>query len=305
MLDAIQAVLIASSSASTAILLAAVGGLVNRQGGIVNVGLEGKMLVGAFAAVVVGAATGSSLLGVVAAGTAGGLAGLIFSWTITRLGANQIIAGLGLNVFAVGLFGYLLPVLYGVQGTYKPAGIPALPSVTIPGVAQLPFVGPILSGQDPLTYVSWLSVPAASIFLYRTVRGIELRATGANEEAARSAGISTLLLRDLSTVAAGVLAGVAGAQLSLGVVQLFNKQMTGGRGFIALAAFYFGDARPMATAIGALLFGTFEALSFRLQASAALPPQAVQSLPYLVVLLSLGIVALRRNLAIRRVRTSA
>lgn len=305
MLEAVQAVLIAASSVSTAILLAALGGLLNRQGGIVNVGLEGKMLVGAFVAVVVGAATGSSLMGVLAAAAAGGLVGLLFSWTITRLGANQIIAGLGLNVFAVGLLGYLLPVLYGVQGTYKPVGIPALPSVAIPLVAQLPFVGPILSGQDPLTYLSWLGAPLASVFLYRTARGLELRATGANEEAARSAGISTLLLRDLSTVAAGVLAGLAGAQLSLGVVQLFNKQMTGGRGFIALAAFYFGDARPAATAVGALLFGTFEALSFRLQASSALPPQVVQTLPYLVVLASLGIVALRRQLVMRRVQTAA
>ncbi len=263
-------------------------------------GLEGKMLVGAFAAVVFGAATGTSLLGVLAAAVAGGCVGLIFSWIITRLHANQIIAGLGLNVFVVGLFGYLLPVLYGVQGTYKPAGIPALPSVNLPLIAQLPFVGPILSGQDPLTYLSWLSVPLASVFLYRTVLGLELRATGANAEAARSAGISTLLLCDLSTVAAGVLAGLAGAQLSLGVVQLFNKQMTGGRGFIALAAFYFGDARPAATAAGALLFGTFEALSFRLQASSALPPQVVQTLPYFVVLVSLGIVAVRRQLATRR-----
>jgi simple sugar transport system permease protein len=304
-LDALQAVLIAASSVSTAILLAAVGGLLNRQGGIVNVGLEGKMLVGAFTAVVVGAASASSLLGVLAAATAGGLVGLVFSWTITRLDANQIIAGLGLNVFAVGLFGYLLPVLYGVQGTYKPVGIPALPSVTIPLVSQVPFVGPILSGQDPLTYLSWLSVPLASIFLYRTALGLELRATGANEEAARSAGISTLLLRDLSTVTAGVLAGLAGAQLSLGVVQLFNKQMTGGRGFIALAAFYFGDARPVPTAVGALLFGTFEALSFRLQASAALPPQVIQTLPYVVVLASLGLVALRRQLALHRLHSGA
>jgi simple sugar transport system permease protein len=220
MFEALQAVLITASSRSTPILLAAMGGLLNRQAGIVNVGLEGKMLVGAFMAVLVGVATGSSGGGVVAAAVAGGLVGLIFSWTITRLGANQIIAGLGLNVFVVGLFGYLLPVLYGVQGTFKPAGIPALPLVTIPVVAQLPFVGPILSGQDPLTYLSWLSVPLVSVFLYRTVAGLELRATGANEEAARSAGTSTLLLRDLSTVAPGALAGLAGAQLSLGVVQL-------------------------------------------------------------------------------------
>jgi simple sugar transport system permease protein len=287
--------LVTASSAATAILLAAMGGLLNRQGGIVNIGLEGMMLVGAFVAVVAGVATGSSAWGVLAAAAAGGLVGLLFSWTITRLGANQIVAGLGLNVLVVGLFGYLLPVLYGVQGTFKPAGIPPLPRIAIPGLASLPFLGPILSGQDPLTYLGWLSVPLISLFVYRTVPGLALRATGANEEAARAAGIRTLLVRDLSTVAAGVLAGLAGAQLSLGVVQLFNKQMTGGRGFIALAAFYFGDARPTATAVGAFLFGIFEALSFRLQAASAWPPQVVEMLPYLVVLASLGLVAWRRR----------
>ena len=299
MLEALQAVLATASSASTAILLAAMGGLLNRQGGIINVGLEGKMLVGAFVAVLVGVITGSSAAGVLAAAVAGGLVGLLFGWTITRLGANQIIAGLGLNVFVVGLFGYLLPVLYGVQGTFKPPGIPALPTVTIPVVSQVPLIGPILSGQDPLTYLTWLSVPLVWLFVYRTVHGLALRATGADEEAARAAGIPTLLLRDLSTVAAGSLAGLAGAQLSLGVVQLFNKQMTGGRGFIALAAFYFGDARPAATAVGALLFGIFQAVSFRLQASSTWPPQVVQMLPYLVVLASLGVVALRRHRTVR------
>jgi simple sugar transport system permease protein len=128
---------------------------------------------------------------------------------------------------------------------------------------------------------------------------MNLRATGANEEAARAAGIPTLRVRDLSTMAAGLLAGLAGAQLSLGVVQLFNKQMTGGRGFIALAAFYFGDARPGLTAAAAILFGIFESASFRLQTS-SWPPQLVQTLPYLVVVLSVTLVSYRRVRSARR-----
>lgn len=299
MLDALTAILAAAAPASTAILLAAMGGLLNRQGGIVNIGLEANMLMGAFLAVVVTAATGNPVAGVIAAGLGGGLVGLLFSWTITRLGAHEIIAGLGLNLLMVGLFGYLLPVVFNVAGTLIPQSLVGLPVIHVPLLDGLPVIGPILSGHDPLTYLSWLSVPLVSFFLYRTTAGMALRATGANEEAARAAGIPTLRVRDLSTVAAGVFAGVAGAQLSLGIVTLFNKNMTGGRGFIALAAFYFGDARPSLTALAAFIFGISQSASFRLQSS-GLPPQVVQMLPYLVVVVSLSFVALRRGVQGRR-----
>jgi general nucleoside transport system permease protein len=298
-LDALGTLLAATPVAATAILLAAMGGLLNRQAGIVNIGLEGIMLAGAFTAVVTTAATGNPLLGSLVAMLVGGLVGLLFSWTITRLGANEIIVGLGLNLLVVGLLGYLLPVLYGVQGTLIPAGLVGLPNIDIPFVADVPFLGPIISGHDPITYLSWLSVPLMSWFLYRTSAGIDLRAVGANEEAARSAGIATLRVRDASTVVAGMFAGLAGAQLALGVVTLFNKNMTGGRGFIALAAFYFGDARPGLTALGALIFSVFELASFRLQSS-GLPPQVVQMLPYLVVVASLTFVGVRRTRSARR-----
>lgn len=301
MFEAIGDILTAAAPASASILLAAMGGLINQRGGIVNIGLEGLMLVGAFAGVVASAQWGSSGAGALAALVAGGVAGLIFSWTITRLGANEIIAGLGLNLFVLGLFGYLLPVHFGVSGTLHPSGLVGLPTVSIPLVDRIPGVGSIISGHDPLTYVSWISVPLVALFLYRTTWGMALRATGANEEAARAAGIPTMRVRDLSTLAAGALSGLAGAQLSLGVVQLFNKQMTGGRGFIALAAFYFGDAQPGLTAAAAILFGVFESASFRLQ-SQDWPSQIVQMLPYLVVVLSVTLVSYRR---LRRARKRA
>ena len=240
-----------------------------------------------------------------AATVAGALLGLLFSWSITRLGANEIVAGLGLNLLVLGFFGYLLPTAFKIEGTLLPAGLVGLPKVEIPLVNQIPGLGPILSGHDILTYLSWLSVPLVSVFLYRTPLGIELRATGANEEAARAAGVPTLRLRDFSTVVAGAFSGLAGAQLSLGVVTLFNKQMTGGRGFIALAAFYFGDARPALTALGAVIFGVFEAAGFRL-GSSGVPSQLVQMLPYLVVVISLTLVAVRRELRVReRARAAA
>jgi simple sugar transport system permease protein len=248
--------------------------------------------------VIVSAQTGNPFLGLLAATASGALLGLLFSWSITRLGANEIVAGLGLNLLVLGFFGYLLPTVFKIEGTLLPAGLVGLPKVHIPLVEQIPGIGPIVSGHDVVTYLSWLSVPLVSLFLYRTPLGIQLRATGANEEAARAAGVPTLRLRDFSTVVAGALAGLAGAQLSLGVVTLFNKTMTGGRGFIALAAFYFGDARPAMTALGAVIFGVFEAAGFRL-GSSGIPSQLVQMLPYLVVVISLTLVAVRRELRLR------
>jgi simple sugar transport system permease protein len=296
--DALLGVLAAAAPATTSILLAAMGGLINRQGGIVNIGLEPMMLVGAFCAVVISAQTGNPFLGVLVAVVAGAVLGLLFSWSITRLGANEIVAGLGLNLLVLGFFGYLLPIAFRIEGTLLPAGLVGLPKVSIPIVDRIPGLGPILSGHDIITYLAWLSVPLVSIFLYRTTLGIELRATGANEEAARAAGVPTVWLRDFSTVIAGAFSGLAGAQLSLGVVTLFNKQMTGGRGFIALAAFYFGDARPALTALAAAIFGVFEAAGFRLGRS-GIPSQLVQMLPYLVVVISLTLVAIRRELRVR------
>jgi ABC-type uncharacterized transport system permease subunit len=296
--DVATAILIAAASASTAILLAAMGGLVNKQGGIVNIGLEGMMLGGAFAAVAASAAFASWQAGVVAAGVVGALIGLLFSWSITRLGADQIIAGLGLNLVVLGFLGYLLPVRFGVQGTYLPEGVVGLPKIALPVLGALPLVGPILSPQTPLTYLSWATIPVIAFVLYRTAWGIALRACGADEGAARAAGVPVLRWRDASTVVAGLLSGLAGAHLALGVVTLFNKNMTAGRGFIALAAIYFGAARPWPTAAAAFLFGIFEAASFR-YGSAGLAPQLVQMLPYLVVVISLMLVGIRRKWVVR------
>jgi simple sugar transport system permease protein len=199
----------------------------------------------------------------------------------------------------LGFLGYLLPVRFGVQGTYLPEGIVGLPRLALPLIGDLPLLGPILSPQTPLTYLSWLTIPIIAFVLFRTAWGIALRAAGADEEAARAAGVPVLRWREASTVVAGLLSGLAGAHLALGVVTLFNKNMTAGRGFIALAAIYFGAARPWPTAAAAFLFGIFEAASFR-YGSAGFASQLVQMLPYLVVVVSLTLVASRRRWMVRR-----
>lgn len=288
-------ILAAGTLAATPLLLAALGGLLNRRGGIVNIALEGKMLLGAIIAVLVSAKTGSWVAGLVAATAASAVAGLVFSLTVTRLGANEIIAGLGFNVLVAGVIGYALDE----QGSYQPEGLSTLPVIDIPGVGSIPWVGDVLSGKDPITYLAWLAIPATAWFLASTRPGLRLRAAGAAEDAAHALGLRALRIRDASTVAAGAFAGLAGGQLALGLVGLFNQGMVAGRGFIALAAFYFGRARPLPTAAACAIFALFDAIQIRLQQE-GLSTQLVSTLPYLVVIvvLTLTAVQVRRREAV-------
>jgi general nucleoside transport system permease protein len=164
----------------------------------------------------------------------------------------------------------------------------------LPLVDALPVLGPIVSGKDPVTYLSWILVPLTAFVIYRSRWGLRLRAAGAAEDASRSLGLKPLRTRDVSTVLAGALSGLAGAQLSLGLVGLFNDGMVAGRGFIALAAFYFGRSRPWPTAAGAVLFAAFDAAQLRLQGQ-GVSPELVQMLPYLVVVVVLTATAIRAS----------
>jgi ABC-type uncharacterized transport system permease subunit len=271
---------------TTPILLAAIGGLVNRIGGLVNIGLESMMLAGALVAVVVSAATGHLIPALAAAALVGALIGLAMSLVVTRLQANEIIVGLGFSVAVAGLVRFILKSAYGASGTFNPPGVAMLPRIDIPFLSDIPILGAIVSGQDGLTWFAWAMVPATAFFLHRTRAGLRLRATGAAEATVRAVGLSPLNIRDASTVFAGAMAGLAGAHLSIGFVGLFNEGITGGRGFIALAAFYFGRGAPWRTALGALLFGLFDAAQIRLQGRGA-PAELVQMLPYLIVIIVL------------------
>ncbi len=254
-------VLAAATLATTPLLLAALGGLINRRGGIVNIALEGEMLIGAIIAVLVSGATGSWVVGLAAAVGAGSVAGLLFSLSITRLGANEIIAGLGFNILVAGVIGYAL----NDAGTFKPDGLSTIPRIELPVIGSIPIVGDVLSDKDPITYLAWACVPLCAWFLAATRPGLRLRAVGSAQEAAHALGLPALRIRDASTVAAGAFAGLAGGQLALGLVGLFSQGMVAGRGFIALAAFYFGRARPLPTALGCAIFALFDAIQIRLQ----------------------------------------
>lgn len=287
------------------ILLAAMAGAICRQGGIVNVGLEGMMLAGAFGGVIFSYMAHSAAVGLLGAILCAVVLTVVFAVFVINLKANEIVSGLGLNLLAVGLAGYLLPVLFNAQGAFSPVGLEGLPKLHIPVIDGIPVIGTLISGYDPVVYFSWLSVPLTWFFLYRTVPGTHLRASGEAEEAARAAGINAVALKWTAVLLAAVLCALAGAQLSLSQVTLFNKQMTAGRGFIALAAFYFGEARPVPTALASLLFGFFEAVQFRLQVVGGLSPQIIQMTPYLAVLIALVVVAVRKRLRLAGVARAA
>jgi len=285
---------------TTPILLAALGGAINREAGIVNIGLDGMMLAGAFIAVFVDWQAHNATLACLAAIGAGALVGVLFALPITRLGANEIVAGLGLALLMPGLFGYLLPIFFGQASTLEPDNIPSVDAWAVPGLSSLPGVGRIVFDQDPITYFSWAAVPLTWFLLRRTVLGMRLRAAGHNPAVAVAQGLSVPRLRELATAIAGLLAALGGAQLALATVQLFNKDMTAGRGFVALAAFYFGRSKPLLTAVAALIFGLADATSIRLQ-TAGLPDQIPEMLPYLAVIAALVAVALRNRAAARAV----
>jgi len=285
---------------TTPILLAALGGAINREAGIVNIGLDGMMLAGAFIAVFVDWQSGSAAVGCLAAVGAGALVGLLFALPITRLGANEIVAGLGLALLMPGLFGYLLPIFFGQASTLQPNNVAPVNAWAIPGLSSIPAVGPVVFDQDPITYFSWAAIPLTWFLLRRTVLGMRLRAAGHNPAVAAAQGLSVRRLRELATVLAGLLAALGGAQLALATVQLFNKDMTAGRGFVALAAFYFGNSKPLLTAIAAFVFGMADSGSIRLQ-TAGLPDQIPEMIPYLAVVVALIAVALRNRAAARAV----
>jgi simple sugar transport system permease protein len=281
---------------SAPLLMAGMAGLLSYQVGLINIALEGLMLIGAFAGVAIGYELGSTWLGVGGATITGALLGAAFAFAVVTMRANLIVAGLALNILAIGGTAYLMDVLYAQTGTFAPEGLTRLPSVRIPLVEDIPMVGDLLSGHSPLVYLSWLLVPLTSIFLYRMVVGGHIRAVGEHPEAAEAAGISVKRMQYLALILGGALCGLAGAHLSLSNLALFRERMTNDRGFIALAAVYFATARPGLTAVACFVFGFFEALQFRLQLrDTALPNEFLNMMPYLMVVVALVLISVRKE----------
>lgn len=288
-------VLYSTLRVSAPLIMAAMAGALSKQVNLLNIALEGIMLFGAFAGVVFAAQFGNTWLGLVSAMLLALILSAVFALFVIDLKVNLIVAGLAINILALGLTAYLLTVVFDTRGAFIPDNVTPLPVWDIPYLKDIPVIGKILSGHGVLVYGSWLLVLATSLVLYQTPFGIHLRAVGEHKEAAQTAGIPVRRVEYQAILLGGMMAGLAGAQLSIGDLALFTDNMTNGRGFIALAAVFFGNAAPGMTALGCLLFGMFEALQFRIQVRTGLSPQLLQMLPYLIVVVILVLISARKK----------
>ncbi len=279
---------------ATPLLLAAMGGLISETAGVPNITLEGSMLSGACAGALVGGFTGSPWLGLLAAIAAGALIGVLLGILHLEFGADPIIVGIGLNLLAGGLTIFVVYSLLGDKSGTSSLGRHQLPTLEAGPFAGVPFLGDVLLGQHVLTYAAFLVWGAVAFMLARSVFGTHLRAIGQNPVAAATAGIDVKRLQYAAVIVCGALAGTAGAFLSMGYVSNFLRDMTAGRGFIALAAIFLGGMRPLGVGIAALAFGFFEALSIRL-GNLDIPSQLVQTIPYIATLVGLGFFAWRET----------
>jgi simple sugar transport system permease protein len=272
---------------ATPLLFATMGELVTERAGVLNLGIEGTMLMGAMAGYLVTYRTGSLWLGLLGAVAAGALLGLLMALMAVTLGVSQHVSGLGITLLATGLSQYVYRMVIGSPS--MPPGVRPFEVLALPGLSALPVVGPILFQQYWLTWLALGLVPATAWLLYRTHLGLAIRTVGENPKAAEVAGVSVVGVRYLCLVVGGSLMALGGAFLSLAQFNMFLFGMVAGRGWIALALVVFGNWRPWKCLGGTLLFGGLDALQLRLQAVGfkAVPYQFFLILPYVLTIVAL------------------
>ncbi len=271
---------------ATPIAYGSLGGLFSERAGIVNIGLEGMMLTGAFAGVTASYFTGSPWLGVLAAILIGGFLGLVHGVITVRFAGDQIVSGTGINIFALGFTAYMSQVFWGSRGASE--SVQGLPDVSIPLLKDIPIIGPIIGTHSPLVYLMIVITVLSYIVLFKTPFGLRIRAVGERPDAADTAGINVFKTKYLCLIISGMLAGLGGAFLSLGHLSIFALGMTGGRGFIALAAMILGRWMPFGAFGASLLFGFADAFQMRLQQLGLLPPQIILAMPYILTIVVLA-----------------
>ena len=281
--------------AATPLILAALGGIFSERTGVVNIALEGIMLAGAFFAVL-GSYIASNMglgptispwVGVLAAVVFGVLISAIHAVVSIRFKADQIVSGVAINILALGLTGFLLQFVFNTSGNSP--SVPSLPAVPIPLLASIPIVGDIFFNQPPLVYVAYIAIPLTAFVLFRTPLGLRMRSVGEHPKAADTVGVNVFKLRYLGVLLSGVLAGLAGAYLSIGQLNIFSENMTNGRGYIALAAVIFGKWNPWGALGACLLFGFADAIQISLQSAGVnIPSEFLLMLPYVLTLIALA-----------------
>jgi general nucleoside transport system permease protein len=274
---------------ATPLILAALGGMYSERGGVINIALEGIMLAGAFTAATVTVFTQNPWIGMLAAMIAGLLVAGIHAIASIQFRANQVVVGTAINILFLGVPALLSGAFF--ESTGSTPQLPreqTLPDWNIPLVDRIPILSQLLSGHKPIVYIALLAVPLSYYVLFRTRFGLRLRAVGENPEAADTAGVSVARMRYAGVLLSGVLAGLGGAYLSIGQNSLFTRNMTAGRGFIALAALIFGKWHPVGAFLACLLFGLADAIAIRMQGVVNIPVQFIQIIPYVLTLVVLA-----------------
>ena len=270
---------------ATPLAYAAIGGIFSERTGVVNIGLEGMMLTGAFFGIWAADWGGTWVIGLLVAMAAGGLLALVHAVWAVHLRADQIVSGTAINFLALGITGYLFIDIYGDNGT--PSNVSTVPDVTLPGIRSIPGIGPVFGQLNLMIWLLFGLLILAHVVLFRTPLGLRLRSVGEHPRAADTVGISVYRMRYGAVVLSGMLAALGGAYLSDAFGSAFNQNMTNGRGFIALAAVIFGKWRPFGAFGACLLFGFASALADRLQASAGISVNLLSTLPYVLTLVAL------------------
>ncbi|MEO6727078.1 MAG: ABC transporter permease [Blastocatellia bacterium] len=273
---------------STPLILAALGGLYSERGGVINIALEGMMLAGAFTAAAVTAFAHSSLIGVVAAIMAGLLVAALHALATVRYRADQVVSGTAINMLFLGVPALLSGALFASTGATRPlTKEEVLPDVMIFNPQSYPMLASIFN-HKVIVYLAFVVVAGTLYVLYRTRFGLRLRAVGENPEAADTAGINVQRMRWAGVLISGALAALGGAYLAIGQSSQFTRNMTAGRGFIALAALIFGKWHPVGAMLACLLFGFAEAVSIRMQGTVNIPNQFILMIPYVLTMVMLA-----------------
>lgn len=277
--------MLAIITASTPLVYAAVGELVVEKSGVLNLGVEGMMIMGAVAAFAITVLSGSMTLGILGGALAGAVTAAVFGYLTLFLLSNQVATGLALTLFGIGL-----SALVGIPFVGK--SLDRLPKLNIDGITDIPVIGPILFGQDVLVYLSVAAVAGVAWFLNRTRAGLILRAVGENHDAAHSVGHPVVAVRFWAVMFGGAMAGVGGAYLSVAITPLWAEGMTAGRGWIALALVVFAAWRPWRAMLGAYLFGGITIIQLHAQGFGVdIPSQFLSMLPYAATIIVLMVIS--------------
>lgn len=272
---------------ATPIALAAMGGAFSERSGIINIGLEGMILVGAFSGVLGSYLTGNPWIGVIFAIIIGALLGAFFALFTIKFKANHVVAGVGLNILALGVTTWLMQVIWGSRGTSP--NVSGIEEVSIPIINDIPLINKLFGTQSPLVYIMFLLIFIGWIILFKTPLGLRIRMTGEHPEAADTLGINVSGIQYFSVIISGVLASLGGVYLSLGHLNWFSMNMSAGRGYMALAANIFGQWNPLGGLAASFLFSYTDAVQMRLQGlNLGIANEIIQMLPYILTIIVLA-----------------